>query len=1274
MRQIFSVSYIFYVLCFLVTSVGVADYPTYAPGVVIVKFNSQNLKQVNDFVNKIGAYSYDRVVITHDNYLSSIYKLKFSPDADIQSIVQRCKNDPIVEYAQPNYINHTCSKLNDFFYPDQWALEKIKIPEAWEIEKGSEDITVAVIDTGVDYNHEDLKSRIWINKGEIPNNGIDDDENGYTDDVRGWNFFDSPDDRQNFDHIGGNNDPMDENGHGTNVSGIIAAIPNNSIGVAGITWGCKIMPLKVGNKFFEDDDLASAIVYAVENGARIINMSWGGDEQSYIIRDVIKYAYNRDCVLVGAIGNDNQAKVIYPAAYKNVISVGATDSQDKKSSFSNYGAGIDIVAPGTRIFSTVPNNSYSDWSGTSMATPVVSGVVALILSKRPGLTNAEVDQILRASSDPIDEPLFDGVGRINAYRALLTVSHLNAHITTPSNYENADKEFVITGAIGGSGFKRFELDYSEVSASPDWRLINPLSIETKADNISASWDVSHLPEGPYLLRLSVFGQDNLKAEDRVQINIDHTPPKILNLRNTTRLYGDKVRNIITLKTDDLTNIDLYYKKPSDNEFRKISSQSLAKYHEAYIPDNIEPGIYEYFLKITNNAGFLTINDNDGKYYTIEILPNFIPSDGFTEIDTGISAIYPVSASVDFDGDGRNEIIGMDRPVMDYAPVRIFERDESGTYGDVFKVSIDYFPRDVGDSDNDGLLEILGNKKDKTFLFECPAKGTYPTRKIWESSELWGGQFADLDMDGNIEILSSNVKDSSVDIYENRGDNSYLRVAKLMNPTQGINNLAINFAVGDFDIDGRKEIVVGDVDGDIFIYKSIDDDTYAHIWSGNIPDSQVKWLASGDFDGDGNAEFVVAGEVTEPSERVSLSFVYTVFDWSQGQYQNVYSIEVIGTKEGCGLSTGDVNADGVDEIIANVNAELYILRLPMAKYNTYLWYHSASQTQHPLVDDMDGDRFLEVIFNVDNKLMAFKFDEKATKPPWGISAVPISEHEVELRWNGSEDSIAYKIYRGIDEGNLQLIETLDLTSGLKGTNWEVYRRSDHADIAYFRDNGLIINSKYFYSVSSVNSLGQERKSSNVHATPNSSPEIISVEYIYPFLYVNFSEQIGQSAKGVDHYVISSTEGIRFFPSSAILERQERRVLLTFMTLDEGDYRLIVSGIRDATGVLISDKGNSAEFHIYTDKTNYMDLSLVKVYPNPVFERYKGVKFYFLPSGARVRIYDLSGNFVTTLKVMDSEHEVMWYLNNAVNIDVSSGIYLYVIEFESKRKLGRIAVIK
>jgi hypothetical protein len=527
------------------------------------------------------------------------------------------------------------------------------------------------------------------------------------------------------------------------------------------------------------------------------------------------------------------------------------------------------------------------------------------------------------------------------------------------------------------------------------------------------------------------------------------------------------------------------------------------------------------------------------------------------------------------------------------------------------------------------------------------------------------------MDGKTEILSYNIKNSSVDVYENKGDNSYLKVAGLMNPTQGVNNLATDFAVDDFDADGRKEIAIGDVDGDIFIYKCIDDDTYIHVWSGNIPDSQVKWLASGDFDGDGNAELVIAGEA---SESVNPSFIYNVFDWSQEQYRNIYSIEVIGTKDGCGLSTGDVNADGVDEIVANISTELYILRLPTAKDSTYLWYHSASKTPYSLLDDMNGDGFPEVIFNVGNELMSYRFDSRKTiKPPWGISAVPISEHEVELRWNGSADSTAYRIYRSVGERNLQLIATLDLTSDLKGTNWQVFRRTDYFDSSYFLDSSLSVNLKYCYSIVSVNSSGQSIYSLKAYATPNFPPEITSVEYEYPFLYVNFSEPLGQSAKVADHYAISSTEGLRLFPSSAILDHQEKRAILTFNTLNEGNYILLVSGIRDATGVPISDK-NSIEFNIYKDKTTYTDLSQVKIYPNPALNYARFIKFFCLPSNAKVRIYDLNGKIINTLEVIDSERGVMWYLDNADNTDVASGVYVYVIEFGSERKTGSLAVIK
>ena len=246
---------------------------------------------------------------------------------------------------------------------------------------------VAVIDTGVDYTHKDLADNIWVNEGEIPGNGIDDDGNGYVDDVHGVDFVD------------GDSDPMDEHGHGTHVAGIIAMTPGNGGGV-GVAYGAKIMCVRAGqaNGSFASTDIAKAIKYAADNGADVINMSFGGTGRSYLVESALQDAFP-SCVLVAAAGNDglptNDAQVagylftedIYPAGYKYVLGVMATDNNHSLASFSNWdfaegsGCEYEMAAPGVGIYSTLPGNRYACWSGTSMATPNVSAAAAILRSK-----------------------------------------------------------------------------------------------------------------------------------------------------------------------------------------------------------------------------------------------------------------------------------------------------------------------------------------------------------------------------------------------------------------------------------------------------------------------------------------------------------------------------------------------------------------------------------------------------------------------------------------------------------------------------------------------------------------------------------------------------------------------------------------------------------------------------------------------------------------------------------------------------------------------------
>ncbi|MGD1809287.1 S8 family serine peptidase [Dapis sp. BLCC M126] len=282
------------------------------------------------------------------------------------------------------------------FFPEvvdvnNWDIEQINAPEVWNQGYSGQGIVVAVIDSGVDYNHFDLAPNIWINTDEIPNNGFDDDGNGYVDDIRGWDFFDN------------NNDPMDLSSHGTHIAGTIAA-QQNSFGVTGVAPNAQIMPVRVGNDSFDHLDIASGIYYAVDNGADVINLSLGSNFSATIRDDAIRYAIERGVVVVMAAGNDGSSFPEYPAANADQwgIAVGATDILGRINDASNRAGSTPldyVVAPGEDVYSTLPNNNFGSKSGTSMATPHVAGVAALILSANPSLTREQVEYIITTTAN-----------------------------------------------------------------------------------------------------------------------------------------------------------------------------------------------------------------------------------------------------------------------------------------------------------------------------------------------------------------------------------------------------------------------------------------------------------------------------------------------------------------------------------------------------------------------------------------------------------------------------------------------------------------------------------------------------------------------------------------------------------------------------------------------------------------------------------------------------------------------------------------------------------
>jgi subtilisin family serine protease len=475
----------------------------------------------------------------HPPELSRTYVLELSPtsNAALKQTLAALNADPNVEFAEEDRIFSINSTTNDPYlsssgtwgqtYPDLWGILKIGAVSAWDTSKG-DGIVVAVVDTGLDYNHPDIAANVWTNPGEIAGNGVDDDHNGFIDDTRGWDFVGAT-----YTNPVQSNDPIDHQGHGTHVAGTIAAVGNNGIGVIGVAWHAKVMPVKALDDHGQGPEsaLAPAIQYAANNGADIISASWGGSAPSQAIADAIDFAYSLGVVIVVAAGNSSEdALNFYPAALPDVITVAATDPNDNLASFSNFGSKIDVAAPGVDILSLQAEGTnlgtevapgYTRANGTSMATPHVSGLAALILSQHPNYTNEDVRQVLRNSAADLGASGFDlqfGYGRINAANALSVPAVLEARILSPAGNTQVIAPTVISGFARGTTFTGYVLEYGSGTLPTTWTTFQTSSTPV-ANGSLGTFDATAVADGQYTIRLTVFSSTAATFTDRILVQV-----------------------------------------------------------------------------------------------------------------------------------------------------------------------------------------------------------------------------------------------------------------------------------------------------------------------------------------------------------------------------------------------------------------------------------------------------------------------------------------------------------------------------------------------------------------------------------------------------------------------------------------------------------------------------------------------------------------------------------------------------------------------------------
>jgi len=380
--------------------------------------------------------------------LETYYVVYFEGTTDIPATCNKLEKETKIDFSEPDFIGEAAGikgsgmKPNDNFFSRQWGLYNdgsqrtttgrngklgadMNVLKAWDIASGSGDIIVGILDSGTKIDHPDLNGRIWVNSEEVKN-GKDDDGNGFVDDINGYNFaYDNP-------------NVKDDGGHGTNIAGTIGATTNNDIGYAGIDQKCKLMICKN----LDDENLgeyswwSASLYYASNNGARVLNMSEGGYDYSKTLENAINYASDAGCIIIASMMNKNNGDTYYPASFKNVLAVGATDTDDSRAreftwgGGSNWGKHIAVVAPGNKIYGLdYKDNSNYDvyWSGTSQATAYVSGIASILLGQDPSRTNKELREIITQTAiDQVGDPREDkagfddyyGYGRVDLYEAL----------------------------------------------------------------------------------------------------------------------------------------------------------------------------------------------------------------------------------------------------------------------------------------------------------------------------------------------------------------------------------------------------------------------------------------------------------------------------------------------------------------------------------------------------------------------------------------------------------------------------------------------------------------------------------------------------------------------------------------------------------------------------------------------------------------------------------------------------------------------------------------
>ena len=1101
--------------------------------------------------------------------------LRYAADVEPQTAATELASLATVSAAQPNYLRRFAANPSDPLLAEQQNLTAIAWAEPAAADSG---VIVAVIDSGIDLWHPEFFGQLWRNRLEDEGlEGVDDDGNGYVDDVVGWDFTHAPGLPGRGDYLIRDADPGDESGHGSHVAGIIAAATDNNVGIAGVAPRARLMVLRAGFNvsgagFLEDDDIAAAMVYAVDNGAHILNLSFGDPNFSPLLRDVVAYADAAGCVVVAAAGNEGDDAVFYPARLDATIAVAAVDNFGRVMTFSNWGYSIDIAAPASGIQSVAPGGGYTQRSGTSMAAAHVSAIAARTLARQPHLTNVQIGAALANTAVDLSSAGWDphsGAGMVQV--SAETVRHpTSVAVRSPAS------EFAVDASMEDAS-----VDIAAVVSTPDgggyelsWRPRSEpqggahlLSAETGPGEtfVAEVWSPSGILPGSYLIELTATGAGR-----------SHTQRRLVRVRDGAVVAADltAIRALNGPSWSDLLQWTTPVPAPSIVELRVADTGSLIARiplagprteHRLELPADVLPGRYRALVFADTAVA---------KEAQAQILDVLIEERGIAHWPlrekVRLPEGYVLPAVSDFDGDGLPELSAMSYSGPGYNPTFFYEIGDAAV-SPVHTSSRAFIPWSTHDVDADGLAEVMAVDGERVRLLEALARGAFPSEVIAEFDQLWGGEVADSDGDGLFEMFLRSRRAELFRVFENRGDNLFSEVGVLPNPTSGPNGLGQRQLAGDFDGDGRGDLLSGDEDGDLFVYESVADDAWRTVWisSQSAKDSRVVG-GGADLDGDGRIEFVVADLDENEFDPSATRWTVTIYQADgDNDYRPEWSTEVMGgAAGGNGIAAGDMNGDGVPEIAVGLAPNLYLLRAVESDRYEPVWHASVDRPNRPLIADVDADGSAELAVNTGAAIAVLSLPEVAPgdprDAPVGLNGYASGPTTIQLQWAAVTGAGGYRLYRGEGNGDLRL-----LAENLAETR--------------FADSVAAGNS-YRYAVAALDSfLGAAGYTSEaIVVRAEAGPRILAVEKVSPGqLSVLFDVPMADEVSEPHRYEIDglsvATEGL--VANSAAVDRGGHRVLLSFDHLPEsGEFALVTRGLRNRRGTPMGSVGSSYRFEL------------------------------------------------------------------------------------------------